>query len=307
MAKSSKSQKRAERELRKIQNAGFTAFAIGFVLLVAPTFLKSSKLLAPLATQLGSLAYWMIFIGIGLIGLYVLLKPKDENDEDYSSVSKAEPKPILQKKMSPNPKGLVEPTLVSKIANDINSKPNCQWSKQVFADIEWRRFEAVCEGFFAQGGFKTKSQSHGADGGVDIWMYSDHAEGPVSIAQCKSRSKAEVTVDHVRAFYGVMASHKLQRGTFVTNSTYTAPAQKFANENGIHILDGDKLLTIILTRTPEQQKELLNIAYEGEYSIPTCPSCGIKLIERTAKASGKKFFGCISYPKCRITREFANA
>ncbi|MDD2808639.1 MAG: restriction endonuclease [Rhodoferax sp.] len=47
-------------------------------------------------------------------------------------------------------------------------RPETSWSPAVFANIEWRRFEAVCEKLFGQAGFETKSQSHGADGGVDI-------------------------------------------------------------------------------------------------------------------------------------------
>ena len=31
--------------------------------------------------------------------------------------------------------------------------PHKVWSAAVFADIEWRRFEAVCEALFAQAGF----------------------------------------------------------------------------------------------------------------------------------------------------------
>ena len=63
--------------------------------------------------------------------------------------------------------------------------PQSSWSAAVFEAIEWRRFEAVCEGLFAQAGFQTRAQSHGADGGVDIWLYSQHAPWPVSVVQCK--------------------------------------------------------------------------------------------------------------------------
>lgn len=292
MANSNKSQKRAERELRKIQTAGFTAFAIGFVLLIAPAFLKSSKLLAPLATQLGSLAYWMIFIGIGLIGLYVLLKPKDENEEEYSSITKVEPKPLLQKQNKSAPNIQNKPNLFSKITQDLNLKFSRQWSKQVFADIEWRRFEVVCEAYYSQGNLKTKSQTHGADGGVDIWMYFDDPDKPVSIVQCKNFYKKEIGVSLMREFLGVMAANKLTSGQFVTSSTFTADAQKFAKQNGINAVDGDRLLKMILDRTPEQQKQLLDIAYKGDYSTPTCASCGIKLVRRTT------FWGCSNYPRC---------
>jgi restriction system protein len=300
MTKSSKSQKRANRELRKIQDAGIAGFVIGVFFLLAPLFAGNNKILKPLAENLSSKLSWMfILIGIGLIGLYALLKqikPKDKNTDDTKVVNvKAKPKRI----------GLL--ALTPEQTSTISTERSVSWNKQVFADIEWRRFEAVCESLFAQSGFKTKSQSHGADGGVDVWMYSAHAEGPVSIAQCKHFRSKEVDVKLIREFFGVMASHKLQRGTFVTTSTFTADAQKFANENGINTLDGDKLLKLIATRTPEQQKELLDIAYEGEYSIPTCASCGIKLVERVTKADQKKFWGCSNFPKCRTQIYFKAA
>ena len=173
------------------------------------------------------------------------------------------------------------------------------WSPAVFAAIEWRRFEAVCEMLFGQAGFETRSQTHGADGGVDIWLYSQHAEGAAAIAQCKHWKGTPVGVKEVREFFGVMASHKLQRGTYATSSVYTADAQKFAKDNGINALDGAGLLRLIATRTPTQQQALLAVAYEGEYWIPTCASCGIKRVQRAKTKGGALFWGCRNYPDCR--------
>lgn len=62
--------------------------------------------------------------------------------------------------------------------------PERAWNAAVFDHIEWRRFEAVCEALFAQSGMRSESQSHGADGGVDIWLYSQHSDKPVFV-QCK--------------------------------------------------------------------------------------------------------------------------
>jgi restriction system protein len=291
MAKPSKSQKRSNRELQKIQNAGITASVIGVVMLISPLLVGNSKILKPLAQSVSSsISWWFILIGIGLFGLTALLKSKVSNTGEVKAIS-----------TKPKPKRIGLLPSAPEQTPTISTERSVSWNKQVFADIEWRRFEAVCESLFAQSGFKTKSQSHGADGGVDVWMYSAHAEGPVSIAQCKHWRNEVVTVKEIREFFGVMTSHKLQRGTFVTTSTFTADAQKFANENGINTLDGDKLLKLIATRTAEQQKELLDIAYEGEYSIPTCASCGIKLVKRT------KFWGCSNFPKCRTQIYFKAA
>lgn len=174
------------------------------------------------------------------------------------------------------------------------------WGSEVFDVIEWRRFEAVCEALFSQAGFETRAQSHGADGGVDIWLYSRHTEGPAAVAQCKHWHSKKVGVKELREFFGVMASHQLKRGTFATSSNYTIDALEFAKSNGINALNREGLLRLIGSRSLEQQQNLLEVAYEGEYWRPTCASCGIKLVERTPGKGGKPFWGCTNFPRgCR--------
>jgi restriction system protein len=180
-----------------------------------------------------------------------------------------------------------------------------EWSAAVFAAIEWRRFEAVCEALFAQAGFRTESQSHGADGGVDIWLYSANAVGPVAIAQCKHWTKKPVGVKDMREFFGVMASHQLKRGTYATTSNYTEEAMKFAKANGINALDGAALLKLIATRTPAQQAALLAVAFEVDYWRPTCASCGIKTVSRKPAGGGAAFWGCSHFPRCKTTFRMA--
>jgi restriction system protein len=36
-----------------------------------------------------------------------------------------------------------------------------------------------------------------------------------------------------------------------------------------------------------------------ENAVPKCPRCGAPMILRTAKSTGRNFFGCSNYPKCR--------
>ena len=155
---------------------------------------------------------------------------------------------------------------------------------------------------FQQAGFETKSQSHGADGGVDVWLYSRHEPGkPASLVQCKHWQGKKVGVDKVRELRGVMAAQGVSRGQFATTSTFTADAVVFARENGINLLDVSGLMKLISLRTPEQQAALLAVALEGEYWRPTCVNCGTKLVERTPRNGGAKFWGCPTYPKCKTT------
>jgi len=178
-----------------------------------------------------------------------------------------------------------------------------RWSREVFELIEWRRFEAVVESLFAQAGFETRSQAHGADGGVDIWLYSAHhasGDAPVSIVQCKQWMRQKVGVREVRELRGVMAQHGIARGQFVTTSDFSADAREFADANGIGLHDVDGLLRLIASRDPGQQDALLRVAFDGDWWRPTCASCGIKLVERTAREGGREFWGCENYPRgCR--------
>lgn len=213
-----------------------------------------------------------------------------------------------------NPTVKPEPATTSPIARtakQIEGEPFApkakQWAPEVFDHIEWRRFEAFCEGLYAQAGVRTKSQSHGADGGIDIWLHLQNASKPM-IVQCKHWSR-KVAVDDVRAFFGVLKSHDLDRGIFATSSTFTADAADFSSANGISAQDRSGLLKLVSTRGAEQRASLLSIAYEGEYWRPTCASCGVKMVVREPKGGGDYFWGCANFGKlrCRSMIKLRNA
>jgi restriction system protein len=277
-----RSNKRQQRALGTILEKGFALCALGIGMLSIPMFLGKSPVLATIGNALRMPGWFALGLGVVLVGIHHFVKTK---------LTRAATRDIREQVAHvPN-----EPAL----APAVTRTQATSWSPAVFATIEWRRFEAVCERLFAQAGFETKSQSHGADGGVDIWLHSRNAEGPVSVVQCKHWQGKAVGVKEVREFFGVMASHQLKRGTYATTSTYTADAQQFAKDNGINALNGAGLLALIAKRTPEQQQELLAVAYEGEYWRPTCASCGVKLVERTPAKGGANFWGCSNYPKCK--------
>jgi restriction system protein len=295
----SRSTKRQGRTLNTLQDKGITVCAIGVGMLLIPFFAGGSPVLAAITGGLRPIGWLTLAAGAALLGLHRFVKGK----QAPSGV------PLQPTTRTPQPKEL---EVLRDVRDDTVAKPRAtaqpaskgpvaatSWSLAVFAAIEWRRFEAVCEKLFALAGFETQSQSHGADGGVDIWLHSRNAAGPVAVVQCKHWQGKAVGVKEVREFLGVMASNKLQRGTYATTSTYTADALQFARDNGINALDGKGLLALIAKRTPEQQQALLAVAYEGEYWRPTCASCGIKLVERTPAKGGAQFWGCSNYPKCK--------
>ncbi len=198
----------------------------------------------------------------------------------------------------------LEAAAILRKASGAAANPATAWGPEVFAVIEWRRFEAVVEKLFQQAGFETRSQSHGADGGVDVWLHSRHEPGkPISLVQCKHWQGKRVGVDKIRELRGVMAAHEVRRGQFATTSSFTPDAVEFARANSINLLDVDALLALTSQRTPDQQRELLAVAYEGDYSVPTCVNCGVKLTRREPRGGGLAFWGCVNFPKCRTTMQ----
>lgn len=300
MAGQRKRSSRGGRARRPLREKGLTGMALGAGLLVMSFVMSGSGPLGGAAKGLHLPALMALGIGALLVAIDVLMQksadrsPPPKVDPEFSVTGSRAP-------LSRDGDGVLPQSAAPTYHNRTDSNPPQQWSAALFDAIEWRRFEAVCETLFAQAGFETRTQSHGADGGVDIWLYSKNASGPVSVVQCKHWRGKQVGVKEMREFFGVMASQGVKRGTYATSSTFTAEATSFARSNGIHLLDGVGLLGLIKQRTPEQQQALLAVAFEGDYGRPTCANCGVKMVERQPKNGGSLFWGCRNYPRCRST------
>ncbi|MBL0920311.1 MAG: restriction endonuclease [Hydrogenophaga sp.] len=295
---------RGKRARRPFREKGLTTMALGAGLFVMSLFLSGAGPLGGAAKALHMPALVALGIGAVFVAIDVLMNKA----ADQPPLPQVDPEfnPTRNRVAALRDGDALPPRHAPWRAADAFSTkadgtPPKQWSAAVFDAIEWRRFEAVCETLFAQAGFETRTQSHGADGGVDIWLHSKNASGPALVVQCKHWRGKQVGVKEMREFFGVMASQGVKRGTYATSSTFTADATSFAKSNGIHLLDGAGLLGLIKQRTPEQQQALLAVAFEGDYARPTCASCGVKMVERQPKNGGSLFWGCKNYPLCRST------
>jgi restriction system protein len=260
---------------------------VGVVLLLVAALFRSNKTQENAAAVFDRPAVLAIGLGALLLAIHFLTRrgnPGQNTGEQGTPAMRGAPSPHDKLGEATSP---IQPTA-----------PASTWSSAVFAAIEWRRFEAVCEALFAQGALEARVQAHGADGGVDIWLHSENAQRPVAVVQCKHWQGKPVGVKELRKFFEMMALHDLKHGTYATTSAYTTDAKAFAQANGINAMDGSDLLTLIDQRTPEQQAALLAVAYKGKYWRPTCASCGIKLVEQKPVEGGALYWGCSNYPRC---------
>ncbi|HEX5338845.1 MAG TPA: topoisomerase DNA-binding C4 zinc finger domain-containing protein, partial [Gallionella sp.] len=94
-----------------------------------------------------------------------------------------------------------------------------------------------------------------------------------------------------------MSHEKITKGFFMASGAYTDEATAFANANGITLIDGNMFLRMIQRLPDDAQQRLLDLATYGDYTTPSCPSCGVKMVKRSGKRG--EFWGCKNFPRCR--------
>ena len=171
------------------------------------------------------------------------------------------------------------------------------WTLKLIQDIEWKKFEELSTAFYQEKGIRAETTSLGADGGIDIKLYQDSSGNPTSLVQCKAWNSRQVGVKEIREFLGVMTHEKIAKGFYMTSGEYSTDAKGTATANKITLINGEMLLAMIKRLPDASQQKLLALATTGDYTTPSCASCGVKMVKRNGKRG--EFWGCKNYPRCK--------
>lgn len=285
------------RKSKSLGEMGLTLLAIGVGVLVALTFLQSS----PLTIMFEAFRPWAwlaVALGAFFLGLHALPSNRG-NGLDWKPVE-----PVFGSRRTAPPRTADQPSGVL-IDDDIRNRwrppertPDATvrptaWTQAVFDRIEWRRFEALCEALLQHDGHITSSQAFGADGGIDIRLYSDSTKSQLTgIVQCKNWSGKKIGEVQIREFLGLKTDHRVATAIYFTSSTFTPAAQELASRHGLTLIDGSRLLRRIQAQPAEVQQHLLAIATEGDFWRATCVNCGSKMTLKTNSTNGARFWAC---------------
>jgi len=184
---------------------------------------------------------------------------------------------------------------------------NSQTGIDSIRKLDWRTFEDLLAAAFRQQGYRVEPTPRGADGGVDLRLWSNGKSG---IVQAKQWRRQSVGVKPVRELRGVGASESAAEMIFVTSGRFTREARAFGDANGMTLIDGDALARMIASvqrskaaANPEPPVEEPEPALIS--AAPACPACGSPMVQRTARKGpsvGQAFWGCSTFPNCRGTR-----
>ncbi len=177
--------------------------------------------------------------------------------------------------------------------------------------LRWREFEQlVGEAFRRQGYTVPETGQGGADGGVDLLLQRD---GGKRLVQCKQWKQRKVGVSTVREQFGLLTHHAAERTIIVSVGEFTPEARRFVERKPIDLINGADLVDLIrsaqTTAVPARKESLISPPHEAtpvaQPAAQTCPRCGSAMVERTARSSGARFWGCSRFPACRGTNSFA--
>ena len=173
-----------------------------------------------------------------------------------------------------------------------------QWDQEVLLAMDWKVFEDVCVDLLRSmsGTSTVEGTGLGPDGGVDLRIRAP--DGRLSgIGQCKCWATKAVGPKIIREFVGAMSIENVSVGFLFAAGRIDAKAAETAKEKGIRCFDGAGIVKLLNGR--KDCSQILKRATSGEWTTPSCPNCGIKLVPRKPKNGGAEFWGCHNFPKCK--------
>lgn len=169
--------------------------------------------------------------------------------------------------------------------------------------MEWRRFEILCAEYLRCLNYEVLETGFGAKDAVDLEVFLPGKGELMSVVKCVA-GDGPVTLAMVRDFLGTLRARQVGEGMVFSVCGFTRSAERFASRHRIGLVSGEVLCSRVRSLGGEVRAALTQVAVAGDYSTPTCPACGVKLVLRRrghARPGRREFWGCMNHPRCRFT------
>lgn len=270
------------------------------IIFISSRFDEVKKLISGFSgmQMVGALMVLIVLMGV-LSGILFRNRPKKRRNQKRTN-------PIRSKAMN---------TSKSRIQRT-NNRTDQEILQSSFEDLSGAEFERLLALYFRDQGYKVQEVGiGGSDGGVDIVITDQRGEKTAVQAKCYAAHNM-VGVSVVRELVGAKRNHDCILSLLVTTSDLTAPARKEAEQFKVEYWHGSiienklktwgkwqpgvKLRKSSKSAVSSAQSEIKTSTIQAAASIDAC-TCGAEMLLRKNR-DGKQFYGCSTFPKCRVTR-----
>ncbi len=113
------------------------------------------------------------------------------------------------------------------------------------ASLSAESFEEFVGELFEMMGFEVEQVGGSGDEGADLRLRRN--DGLLAVVQCKYQRQTVVGSPVLQKFLGTIHHTHSHKGFFVTTSTFSLAAEKFAAEHPIELVDGPRLVELVST------------------------------------------------------------
>ncbi|HZW34215.1 MAG TPA: restriction endonuclease, partial [Isosphaeraceae bacterium] len=111
------------------------------------------------------------------------------------------------------------------------------------ATLTAESFEEFVAELFEALGYEVEPVGGSGDEGADLRLR--RADGQLAVVQCKYHKRGVVGSPELQKFLGTIHHTLSHKGFFVTTSTFSIAAEKFAAEHPIELIDGPRLVELV--------------------------------------------------------------
>ncbi len=176
-----------------------------------------------------------------------------------------------------------------------------EWTLEVLGQLDWKHYEELCVGFYRARRIRAETITPTQTGVVSLRLYQsrNHVARCTAVVRCRAWGDRRVDLAAVQEVHTLMIQEKVEKGYLMSQGNYTNEARRFAEANHIALIN-DRLFLAMLLRLPERDRRpLLKATTTGDWSTPTCPQCGTKMIIQDYLSGS--YWGCANYPTCTQT------
>jgi len=122
--------------------------------------------------------------------------------------------------------------------------------------IHPRKLEELVCAIFRDHGHAAQLRAHTKDGGIDLLLFTKRDEAPTAVQVKRYRRDRKIGVEEVHQFIGAIMANGIQRGLYVTTSSFTKgarllPSNAFLRNCGVELelMDSQAFLDIFSNRS----------------------------------------------------------